>query len=316
MRHNPPMRHNPFLLFTLACCTVLGLSCTVPADAGVVVTIDGNVARAEIDLGGTPQNPQYSATMFLTFDSPVGLTPENLNINAHIVDPDDPALRARLPGGGQVSVPAQFPVLISVSPPADGDFAFVNAAQVEVITDNLAYTPGTPYRLFKSPPGGMFSDLTESVASGSIRSRSRTGGFSDFMLVEDLRSAHEVAEDKYAFLQSRVNDDDIDPETRALLDLDLEDSFEEFQEGEYGDAREELDDLELRVDAGAGDTVPNVWRAARDLDNVAGSLEGEAASLDFHLRRLAGSGGGGGDEDDDDDGGGGGDDDDDDGDDD
>lgn len=297
------MIRKPLSLPLLALCCAVGMSYTSPADAGVVVTIDGNIAQADITLGGTPGNPQYAATLYLAFDSPVGLSAGNLNITAQIVDPADPALLARLPGGGQVTVPANFPVLISVTPPAAGGFEFINAAQVDLYTGNLSYAANSPYRLYKAPAGGMFFDLTEDVLPGSIRCRSRTGGFSDFIMVADVRSAYEAAEDKYAFLFARVNDDDIDPVTREALAFDLDDSYEEFLEGDYEDAREELDELELRVDIEAGNTVPNRWRAAGDLDNVAGSLEGEAASLDFYLRQLVdGQGGGfagGGDDDDD-----------------
>lgn len=280
------MIRNHLPTLALLFCPAVGLAFATPAAADVVVTISGNSARADIELGGTPGDPQYTATMFLTFDSPVGLSAENLNITAHIVDPSDPALRARLPMGSLASVPSNFPVLISVSPPPAAGFEFLNAAQVDVYTTNLSYTTDSPYRLYKAPSGGMFHDLTEDVIPGSIRCRSRTGGFSDFLLVIDLSSARESAEDKYAFLAARVDDMDIAPTTRAALQLDLDESYEEFLEGDYEDAREELDDIELRVSAEAGATVPNRWRAAGDLDNVAGSLAGEAASLDFHLRRL------------------------------
>ncbi len=293
------IRTSPHSL-ALACCIATGLLFTASAKAGVVVTVNGNVARADFALGGTAGNPQYTGTLFLTFDSPVGLSAQNLNISARIVDPNDPALRARLPGGNLVTVEPDFPIMVSVSPPSGG-LEFLNAAQVELYTTDLSYTANTTYRLYKAPAGGLFFDLTEDVLPGSIRCRSRTGSFSDFVMVSDQRSAYEAAMDKYAFLDARVDDDDVDPATRALLQLDLDESYEEFLEGDYEDAREELDDLELRVDAAAGITVPNRWRAAGDLDNVAGSLEGEAAALDFQLRRLAASGGSGGGEEEDDD---------------
>lgn len=280
------MIRQPLSALALACCLTAGLMFAAPAAAEVVVTVDGNAARADIALGGTPGNPQYTATMFLTFDAPVGLSAENLNITAQIVDPSDPALRARLPGGSLVSVPANFPVMISVSPPAAGGFEFLNAAQVDVYTTHLSHAANSPYRLYKAPAGGMFVDLSEDVIPGSIRIRSRTGGFSDFLMVSDLGSARAAAEDKYAFLDERVDDPDIAPATRVALQRDLDQSRRKFQSGDYAKARKELDDLERRVETQAGATVPNRWRAAGDLDNVAGSLEGVAASLDFNLRQL------------------------------
>jgi hypothetical protein len=300
------MKRTSLSPLALACLVLTGVACSTPADAGVTVTVDGNTARARIELGGSPGAPQYAGTLLLTFDSPVGLSAQNLDITAQVVNPDDPALRARLPS--QATVPGQFPVLVSVRP--RNGFEFRNAAQVELYTQQLAYAAGSPYRLYKAPAGGTFHDLTEDVLAGSVRCRGRTGGFSDFLIVADTGAARDAAADKFAFLDARVDDEEIDDATAAQLQLDLDEAYEEFLEGDYEDAREELDDLELAVDAGAGSTVPNRWRAQGDLDNVAGSLEGEAAALDFYLRQLVAAGtgsgavspGGGDDDGDDDDG--------------
>jgi hypothetical protein len=265
------------------------------AEAAVTVTVTGaNTARADFALGGTPTNPQYTGTVFLTFESPIGLTAANLNISAQIISPTDPALQARLPGGGQVAVPAGYPVMISINPPTSGGFEFINTAKVELYTTTLSFNSAIPYRLYKAPPGGMFYDITEDVIAGSIRCRSRTGGFSDFIMVVDSRNLLEIIQDKFAFLEARAGDDDIDPLTSAALQLDIDESLEEFLEGDYEDARTELDDLELRVNTAAGVTIPNRWIAGGSLDNVAGSLEAEAIALDYALRQLIASGGGGG----------------------
>jgi hypothetical protein len=270
-----------------------GFVAAASAEAAVTVTITGaNTARADFALGGTPSAPQYTGTVFLTFDSPVGLTASNLNITAQIVDPNDPALRARLPGGSEVAVPSGFPVMISVSPPANGGFEFLNAATVELYTTTLNYDSAVPYRLFKASPGAMFSDITESVTAGSIRCRSRTPRFSDFIMVVDSRDPLEAIGDKYALIEARLDNDDIEPLTRAQLELDLDESLEEFLEGDYEDALEELDDLELRVETAAGAGIPNRWVAGGSLDNIAGSLETEAVALEYALRQLIAVGGG------------------------
>jgi hypothetical protein len=262
------------------------------ADAAVTVTITGsNTARADFALGGTTANPLYTGTVYLTFEQPIGLSAANLNISAQIVNPADPALLARLPAGGQVSVPSNFPVMISVNPPATGGFEFVNAAKVDVYTTKLSYTSGIPYRLYKSPSGGAFADITEDVIAGSIRCRSRTGSFSDFIMVVDTRTDLQAASQLFARLNGRLDDDDIDPTTQTALQLDLDEAFEEFEEGEYGDAREELDDLETRIDLSSGVTVPNRWLAGGSLNNVAGNVEAEAAALDYYLRKLEAAGG-------------------------
>jgi hypothetical protein len=283
--------------------TVGGAMLPGAAEAAVTVTVTGaNTARADFALGGTPTSPQYTGTVFMTFESPIGLTAANLNVSAQIVSPSDPALLARLPGSGQVTVPSGFPVMISINPPASGGFEFINTAKVELYTTTLSFNAAIPYRLYKAPPGGMFYDITEDVVAGSIRCRSRTGGFSDFIMVVDSRSLLDIIEDKYAFLEARAGDDDIDPLTRTTLQLDLDESLEEFLEGDYEDARTELDDFELRVDTAAGVSIPNRWLAGGSLDNVAGSLESEATALDYALRQLIASGsgsGGGGEEEDD-----------------
>jgi hypothetical protein len=284
-------------------CALIGLSFAFPAAANVVVSVTGNVARADFALGGTPSNPQYTGTLFLTFEGAVNLTASNLNITAQIVNPNNPAFTSRISGGANVSVPAAFPVMISVHPSAASGFEFLNATDVELYTTNVSYTANSPYRLYKAPANGTFFDITEDVLEGSVRCRARTPGFSDFIMVSDTRSDLEAAQDKFLFLAARVEDDDIDATTAGLLQLDLDEALEEFLEGDYEDARAELDDLELRVSTQAGSTIPNRWIAGGSLDNVAGSLEAEAASLDFYLRKLAAAaaaGGSGGDEGDDD----------------
>jgi hypothetical protein len=280
-------------LLTLAL-AASGFVATPSAEAAVTVTITGaNTARADFALGGTPSVPQYTGTVFLTFDSPIGLTAANLNVTAQIVSPNDPALLARLPAGGQVAVPSGFPVMISINPPATSGFEFVNAAKVEFYTTKLSFNPAVPYRLFKASAGQSFYDITENVTAGSVRCASRTPRFSDFIMVVDSRNPIDVIEAKYAALAVRLDDDDIEPTTRALLEIDLDESLEEFLEGEYEDARQELDDLELRVDTAAGVGIPNRWIAGGSLDNIAGSLESEALALDYALAQLIASGGGG-----------------------
>jgi hypothetical protein len=194
------------------------LLCSAAAEAAVTVTVTGpSTARADFALGGTPAVPQYTGTLFLEFEAPIALTAANLGISAQIVNPSDPAFAARLPAGGQVTVSAGFPVMVSVDPPAAGGFEFINAARVELYTTRLSYTPNTPYRLYKASAGQPFYDLTEDVFAGSIRSRARTGGFSDFIILSDNRTPYQAVLDSYAALNGEVGDDGIDPLTRAAL---------------------------------------------------------------------------------------------------
>jgi hypothetical protein len=142
---------------------------------------------------------------------------------------------------------------------------------------------GTPLRLFKSPDGGPFNDITEDVLPGSVRTRGRTGGFSDFLIVTDLRAHADVADDKYLFLVARLANPAIAPATRLRLETLLASSRSAFDAADYAGARAALLDFESAVRTAAGGAVPNRWRSARDLDNIAGDLLGESASLRFTL---------------------------------
>lgn len=272
---------------TLPLAIAATLIAPIAAMANTVVTQTGpGAVRADYVLD-TPDGRVLRGSFFLAFDDSVGLTPAALNIRARIVDPTDPTLLARLPVGLPLTVPTAFPVMVSVNPIANSGFQFVNAAQVEMYTKALPYSVDSAYRLYKAPSGGVFADLTEGLQPGSVRMRVRTGGFSDFLVVEDLRTPSAVATELYTRLSTAVADDDVPVATRALLDVDLAKSAQEFQEGDYRDARKELASLALVVDTEAGISLPNVWRAQRDLDNRAGELAALIGALDFHLARLA-----------------------------
>ncbi|HAI60104.1 MAG TPA: hypothetical protein DCM32_09540 [Xanthomonadaceae bacterium] len=259
-----------------------------PVAADTLVTQTGaNAVRADFALP-TPDGRIVRGSFFLDFAESSGLTPANLNVRARLVDPADPALLARFPGAGAgLSVPEAFPVMVSVSPLPGSGFAFSDAVAAEMYTKALAFTADSPFRVLKAPAGGAFNDQTTGVIEGSVRIRVRTHSFSDFLVVADTRPAADAARAAYARLSAKLDDGDVPAATRGLLQIDLDESFEEFLEGDYEDARDELDAFELAVSAEAGVSLPNVWRAAGDLDNVAGALAADAQNLDFHLARLA-----------------------------
>lgn len=256
----------------------------VASDAarGVIdVTIVGNRVIAKIDL------LVLGVELILDFEQPLNLTAPNLGIGAALVDPLDPAFLARLPDPDLLSVP--LPLMISVEPPADGGLAFSNAVGVELHTHLLAFELNSPFRLYKAPAGGVFHDITSDVLPGSVRTRGHTGGFSDFLILTDLFPAYaEEAADKYLFLDTRVATGAISAKARGVLQSDLAASRTAFDAGNYASARSALSTFVVHVKSFAGFDVPNRWRSARDLDNVAGDLLGEAGSLDFSLRRLGG----------------------------
>ncbi len=282
------MRTSPRRSLTLAP-LVLGIALAAsPLAASTLVTQTGpESVRADFALP-SPDGRIVRGTFFLAFDASSGLTPANLNVSARLVDPADPALLARLPSGGAgIEVPAAFPVLVSVRPLPGSGFQFSNAAHVEMYTKALVYSLDSPYRLFKAPAGGSFTDHTAELLAGSIRMRIRTHSFSDFLVIADALPALGSAQAAYARLSAKLADEDVPAATRSVLQHQLDESFAEFEEGDYEDAREELDLFEFSVGTEAGVSLPNVWRVQSDLDNVAGALAADALNLDFHLARLA-----------------------------
>jgi hypothetical protein len=273
------MKRNPCIGWARWLLVLVGLF-SAQAWAQVVVTVSGNQAVAQIDLLG------IGADFSLTFDQPQNLSVSSLGLKANLVDPLDPALRARLPDS-RLGVPLALPLMISVEPPADGGLAFSNVVQVELHTHRLPYSASSPLRLYTAHQGGKFYDITDDIRSGSVRVRGRTGDFSDFLILVDPIPLTESADDKYAFLEASVLAVP-DAAVRGQLQSDLAASRSAFAAGNYATARTALDTFEARVRSNAGTAVPNRWRAARDLDNVAGDLLTEAGSLRYTLVRLGG----------------------------
>jgi hypothetical protein len=261
---------------------VLLFAACAQARAGVTVSVSGNTAVAQISLAGG-----VGADLTLTFQNAQNLSATSLGVSASVVNPVDATLLARLPAGAGLSIPTAFPVLISVSPPALGGLSFSNGVAVEVHTHNLSFTQNSPFRLYKAPAGGSFYDITSEVASGSVRTRGTTGGFSDFLIVVDAGSAADTAEDQYDFLEARADTSAVSSGARAALLADLAASRSAFDAGNYALAGTRLATFRTDLAGYAGNGVPNVWRAARDLDNIAGDLLAESASLQFTLARLA-----------------------------
>ena len=255
---------------------------SAPAQAQVTVSVSGNTATAGISLAGG-----YGADFTLTFPNAQNLSASSLGISASVVNPLDATLLARLPTGAGLSIPSAFPVMISVSPPALGGLAFTNGCAVEIHTHNLVFTQNSPFRIYKAPAGGKFYDITSDVLAGSVRTRGTTGGFSDFLIVVDTGSLDDRAEDKYDFLRARADTNSLSSGARTALLADLAASRSAYDQGNYDLARTRLDTFRGDVLAYAGNGVPNAWRAARDLDNIAGDLLAESAALQFTLTRLA-----------------------------
>lgn len=243
----------------------------------VNVTVDGNVARIDVGPVDAPL-----ADVTLTFDSPTGLTAANLGVSAQLVSPTDSALLARLPGK-LASVDPSFPLLLTIEPPAGG-LAFERLVKVEIHTHALVYTYGTNYRLFKAPLGGAFRDITTQVAQGSVRARGTTGGFSQFLILADVRVTGDVVNEKLQRLQSRIA---LLPSTEAApLEAHRAAAASAVADARHDDALAHLDALAARVSARAGSAIPAVWTAGGGSPNHAGELLAGVATAKFSVAYL------------------------------
>lgn len=262
------------VLAALLLCAGAASAQTVP----VSTSVSGNVATVQV---GTLTDPLADVT--LTFDDATGLTPASLGVSARLVDITDVALLARLPGN-LVQFDSAFPLMITIEPPATGGLAFHRTVHVEVHTHALVYTQGSSYRLLKAPLGGKFRDITDDVAPGSVRARGTTGGFSQFLVLTDLRETDSVIDAKTAWLRDRI--DSLPAAEQPAFD-DLLDSCESaVARGAYADAMTALDAFRARAAERAGTALADEWRATRDADNQAGELMAGAATLKFSVAYL------------------------------
>lgn len=242
----------------------------------VQVSVSGNTATATI---GAPLQPL--AEVILEFDAPVGLTPESLGISANLVSLTDPALLARLPSAQLNQLSSAFPLLVTIEPPQDGGLKF-RTVRVEVHTHALVYSIGSSYRLFKAPLNGAFADITDEIAKGSVRSRGTTGGFSQFLVLTDLRETEAVVIEKIASLRARV--DSLPGNEQAGFDALLDTLESELAVADYADAIAATRALAQRArERAAAGAIGSQWRATRDVQNPAGELIAGAATLEFSI---------------------------------
>lgn len=243
----------------------------------VRVSVDGDVARIDIGAPGVE-----IADVTLAFDDATGLTAQNLGVAAQLVSPTDAGLLARLPGA-LTSLQGAFPLLLTIEPPAGG-LSFEGQVKVEVHTHALPYTYGSSFRLFKAPLGGAFRDITTEVAQGSVRARGTTGGFSQFLVLADVRHTGTVVAEKLGRLQSRIA---MLPATEAApLEAHRAAAAAAVADARYEDALGHLDALAGRVVARAGTHIPRVWTAGGGSQNHAGELLADVATAKFSVAYL------------------------------
>ena len=245
----------------------------------VSVNTSGNTANVVIGLPG-----QTLAEVSLAFEDVSGLNASSIGVSAERISISDPALLARLPDISLLQPSALLPVLITIEPPSQGGLSFRDTGRIEVHTHALAYTIGSSFRLLKAPLGGAFRDITDEIAQGSVRARGTYGGFSQFLIVTDLRATDDVIDVKIDALRARVASLPIGerPVFTALLD-EVESSV---ADGDFSAALAAIDAFRGRAASRGGQQLANEWRATRDADNQAGELVAGAATLRFSVAYL------------------------------
>ncbi len=270
----------PLLHRNLVLCALLFAASTVSAQSvPVAVEVNGEVATIRV---GTAASPVADVT--LTFDDADGLSPAGLGVSAQLVDVANPALLSRFSDPQLLQLDGAFPLLITVEPPASGGLKFQRTVRVEVHTHALSYTVGSSYRLFKAPLGGQFRDITDEVAPGSVRARGTTGGFSQFLVLTDLRESDVVAAEKFARLRSTVAT--LGSNEGTPLSAMLDDAEAAVAREDYVAAGNHLDAFRARVSAHAGNGIAQEWHAGGALPNPAGELLAGSATLKFTIAYL------------------------------
>jgi len=265
-----------FALMASALLLFLGAPTASAQSQAVQVSVSGNTATAVV---GNPVQPL--AEVILEFENPVGLSASSLGISASLVSLSDATLLARLPSTQLNQLSNAFPLLVTVEPPLTGGLKF-RTVRVEVHTHTLVYSLGSSYRLFKAPLNGSFQDITDEVAPGSVRARGTTGGFSQFLVLTDLRETEAVVIDKLAALRAKV--DTLPSAEQAGFDALLDGIEADIATSDFSGAIAGTAAVAQRArDRAMASAITGQWRATRDVSNQAGDLIAGAATLGFSI---------------------------------
>jgi hypothetical protein len=128
--------------------------------------------------------------------------------------------------------------------------------------------------------------MTAENGAGSYRTRGTTGGFSELLIVSDTRSLDPVIALKFDKLEELLEDYEggMPGSVYDGLEEILEAAHADYTAGSLNGAIQEIDGFIELVEEHSGSDIPDVWRAARDLNNVAGYLRAGADTLRFSLR--------------------------------
>ena len=252
------------------------------AQTPVPLTVSGNEATGSFML---PIG--IGADLTLSFEQVVGLNPAALQATVGLVDPLDLALQARLPGG--VTVPAAFPVLLSIEPVPSRGLSFSGVVTISLHTHNLNLDSSAPFTLFSASGGGAFRDVTRLVGIGSYRAEASAGGFSEFLIVADARPIDTVIASKFDLLEGSLNDlgGSVPAELLSELLTLVSQARLLWQLGATLPAIIGVTTLMDTLKAQDALVIPDVWRAACDPADVAGAWRSAAETLRFSLRVKA-----------------------------
>ena len=270
-------------LASVAC--LLASAPGVFAQVNIPLTVTGNEATGVIQLPGG-----VGAELSITFEEVEELNPAALNVSAKLVSPLElPALLARLGGGGLITLPAAFPVLLQIEPSPSSELSFTGTVKVSLHTYNLDLLPTLPLALHSAPLGGPFRQIIQSEGIGSYRAGGTGGGFSEFVIVVDLRPIDTVISGKFDAAQELLDDHapSIPGDVLAELQALLSQAQTSYEAGATLAAIEQVTAFSGVVLANSGE-IPDVWRANDSLVNVAGLLRAAADTLKFSLIRKEG----------------------------
>lgn len=266
---------------------VLLLGVAAPASAGLIdLDVSGDDFTAEIDLAGA-----LDGDLAVRFEDSTNLSTTSLGASVDLLGVLDLLdVQSRLPALS-VAVPTAYPVRLTIEPATTSGLSFDGVVEIEIYTNDLTYVLGSTLRLFAAPLNGDFVDITKSIDGGSYRVRGSKGEFSEFVIAIDLRSVDVVIDEKLDRLDGLLDEheSDIASGVHATLMNLLDDVETEYLASDEEDAIDALDDFVGEVESNRGANIPDTWRAARDLENVAGKLLAAADTLRFSLVLKAGS---------------------------
>jgi hypothetical protein len=200
-------------------------------------------------------------------------------------------IRTDLAPGVTIS-PCGTPIPSYLTPPAgDNHFAVFRIETTAGFTDtvdlNLVHPDGNA-RVFRAacppPRDAGWEDVTVLPVPGDARGR--TPLFSEFMLVDDLRSVSTLITNKINALIGLVGPGSaaatfVDPQTLATLQSMVNTAAQAISAGNKQAAIVDLQNFNQFVLANSGVTIPN--KSSSPGGNIAGALVGKASTLIFSL---------------------------------